>query len=139
MQRKGRTLRPVRDGQRRYQGRKSSRTVRLLALGAADGVGPSVDAELALGVRDGRLEALVDLPAVADVLAAIPESAADTGKIGRAKHGGLDILGSDDRDTEHIGLDLHQEVVGGGTAIDPKLREADPGVILHGLEHVARL
>ncbi|MNS44991.1 hypothetical protein D3C72_774490 [compost metagenome] len=39
----------------------------------------------------------------------------------------------------HVGLELHQEVVGDGAAVHLERRQLDAGVLLHGIQHVAAL
>jgi len=63
----------------------------------------------------------------------------EAGKEGGPERGRLDHLGADDGDVEDVGLELHEQRVGGGPAVDPQLVQLDARVLAHDVEHVRDL
>src|SRR5437762_13697914 len=63
-----------------------------------------------------RLESSLRLPGLLNLSAILPETSRQARQVSRAEGGGFDDLGPDDGHTENIGLELRQEVVGGGAA-----------------------
>ena len=57
----------------------------------------------------------------------------------RALAVGADVARPDDRLAQDIGLELHQEVVDGGAAIDPQLLDRLAGIGFHGIDQLTAL
>ncbi len=55
----------------------------------------------------------VDLPDSLDFVAVLPEADGQARQVGRAERGGLDDLRPDHRHLQDVGLELHEQVVGG--------------------------
>src|SRR5438309_11638992 len=87
-------------------------------LSTGDGFFPAGDVLADLAVGHGRFEVAVGDPDALDVVDAAPEADADAGEEGGAEDGGVDHLRADELHAEDVGLELHEEVVGGGTAVD---------------------
>ena len=51
---------------------------------------------------------------------------AQGGQLGGAERGRLDHLRAEDLDPQQIGLDLHQEIVGGGAPVDAQVVDRRP-------------
>ncbi len=69
-----------------------------------------------------------------------PEPDGQPGGVGRAQRGGLRRRpGLTDVDAEHVGLDLHAQVVGGDAAVDLQHLQVYAGVGLHRVDDVAAL
>src|SRR5512143_2394926 len=64
-----------------------------------------------------RFEDAVHLPLLGELFGFAPETGGEPCEVGGAQGGGFDDLGPDDRGLEEIGLNLHEEVVGGSAAI----------------------
>ena len=88
----------------------------------------------------GRLEAPVDAPLAATISSgAAPEADREAGEVGRAERRRLGDRGPDDGHAEQVGLELHEQVVGGRAAVDAQLGERDARVALHRVEQVGDL
>ena len=79
------------------------------------------------------------MPEVGQVRLARPVAAAETGEVGGAEGGGFDSLGADDRDAEHVGLNLHEEIVAGRAAVDAEGGWDQTGIGGHGVDDIAGL
>src|SRR5580658_2226249 len=88
------------------------------AFGALHGIFPLCAAPIALFGFHERGEALVAATPGAKIVGTGPESGGEAGEISRAQRGGLRDLRADDGDAEDIGLELHEQIVDGGAAID---------------------
>ena len=105
-------------------------------LRARDGCGPAGAKRRAVARHRG-LEPAVEPPLRA-ISSTSPEADGEPGEVRRAEGGGLRDRGPHDRHAEQVGLELHQQVVGRGAAVDAQLVEGDAGVALHRVQHVAR-
>ena len=74
-----------------------------------------------------------------DLVGAAPEVDGEAGEIGRAERGCLKHCGTADRDLQQVGLELHEQVVRGSTAIHAKFMERRLRVFIHGPQHVCHL
>src|SRR5664280_2490061 len=93
-----------------------------------------------LGVPVVRPEVLETTALGAAYLFGVPPIAdGEAGEIRGAEGGRLEDLGPDDGHAEEIGLELHEELVRGGAAVDAQLGQRDAGVLLHGVEDVGAL
>jgi len=68
-----------------------------------------------------------------------PEAGSQTGKVSRAKRGGFCDLGPDDRHAEHVGLELHEQVVDGRAAVDAQRAKGLAGFGVNGLKNIGHL
>ena len=75
-------------------------------------------------------------PAGEELIRRSPDPECHSGEPGRAERGGLDQVGPLHRHAEHVGLELHQPVVGGGSAVHPHEREREPAARDHRLQQV---
>jgi hypothetical protein len=82
---------------------------------------------------------LVERPERRQFSVRLPESDAKACERGGAEGGGLRIHRANTGTRQQVGLELQQEIVAGGAAIDPQLRERLPGVLLHRFDEVRRL
>src|SRR5688572_31526697 len=90
---------------------------------ALDGATP---AGVALGAGHGihgRREAAVDCVTLGDGVERAPQAAAEAGQVGGAERRRLDDGRTRHGGVEHVGLELAQEVVGSGTAVDLHLAQ----------------
>src|SRR6266536_4376038 len=87
----------------------------------------------------GGGEALVGLPLPRDVFLTLPEPDGQSREIRGAERGRLGDLWSDDRDVQHVGLQLHQQIVRTRSAVDAKLSQLDASVGFHRLQDVHHL
>ena len=78
-------------------------------------------------------------PLLVDLAAPRPEAGGQPGEVRGAQRRRLGDLGNVHRHAEDVGLELHEEVVGGGAAVAAELLEPDRRVPLHRLDHVAGL
>ena len=62
----------------------------------------------------------------------------ETGCVGGAERGRLGHGGPHDRQPQHVGLDLEQQLVRGHAAVDAQLGQRDARVGDHGLHQLAR-
>ena len=98
-----------------------ARSGRLLvgpALGALDGVAPPGVRGVGPGPVAARLEAPVELPGLAQVVGRLPDPGAEAGQERGAEGGGLDDLRPLDGYAEQVGLELAEQVVRAGAAVD---------------------
>ena len=98
-----------------------SSVVRVPLGSAFNGTLPGGVAGGALVGGNGGFESAVFLPGALNFFGRLPDSGAETGQEGRAEGGRLHVDGTNDGDAEEIGLDLHEEIVGGGATVDPQL------------------
>ena len=68
-----------------------------------------------------------------------PEADGEAGEVRRAERRRLGRRGAHDGPLQHVGLDLHQQVVRDGAAVDAQLVHAHAGLALHQLDDVERL
>ena len=80
------------------------------------------------------------LPVARDVVGA-PSSSRRRARRGSAAPSAVvsSTLRPHDRHAEHVGLELHQQVVRGRAAVDAQLGQRDAGVLLHRVQHVGAL
>ena len=90
-----------------------------------DGGAPAFNLRLALRFAERRLETPLKLPVRGQHRAALPQPDADTRQIGGAERRRFGDLRTQHRHPEQVGLQLHQQIIGGGTAIDAQLAERD--------------
>ena len=95
--------------------------------GSAHGLLPARVLALALVLVHLRLPALVLGPALAELVLVGPEAGRQAGGVGGAERGRLGHLRADHGHAEHVGLELHQQLVGGHAAVDAQLGERDVG------------
>lgn len=69
----------------------------------------------------------------------MPESHRETGEHGCPQRRGFHDRGADDAHTREIGLELHQQAVGHGTAVDAHLGRGVSRIGRHGAYHVVDL
>ena len=81
----------------------------------------------------------VHFPVALHVVQAVPVLHRETGEVCRAEGGGLDAARADHVAADQVGLELHQEVVRAGAAVDLQLADVDTGVALHGADDVIGL
>ena len=86
-----------------------------------------------------RLPSLVHAPVVAQIVEVLPEPDGEPGRVGGAERGRFGDDGADDRDAEHVGLQLHQGVVDRRAAVHLEHFEADAGVLHHRVQDGAGL
>src|SRR5262245_5757806 len=89
--------------------------------------------------RHRRLEAAIGSPLTCGCIAALPEPDGQSGKVRRTQRGRLGNLRADDRRTDQVRLELHQEIVPRRAAVHTQLGQPDAGVRLHGVEQIGRL
>src|SRR2546425_5585646 len=111
---------------------EASRTTALAALstrpipGTADSVAPASHLLLRYGALHPRFEAPLELPVRRDLVARLPQVDGQAGEIGGAERRGLQHFRPHHRDAEQVGLELHQQVVGGSPAVDAHLAQLSP-------------
>ena len=54
-----------------------------------------------------------------------PEAGSDRGQFGGPPSRRFGLAGADHRNTQKIGLELHQKIISGGAAVDPQPPDAD--------------
>ena len=96
---------------------------------------PTCQQYLSLGWTQPRLEPR-ELPAREKLFGALPQAEGDSGQPGGTQRRGFDQIGPLDRNPEHIGLKLHEPVVGRSTTIDPERRTRQPLGRGHGVEQL---
>src|SRR5438552_11667116 len=94
---------------------------------------------VALGRVHPGLPFLVLAPVGPEVLDLFPEPDRQPRRVGRTERGGFRNGRTDDRDVQHIGLELHQRFVVDHAAVDLERRERDARVGVHGLDDLLRL
>lgn len=93
----------------------------------------------ALAGGEGGGEAALLGPLVGDFIGGLPEADGESGEVGGAEGGCFDDPGPGDGESEQVGLELHEQVVCGGSAVHAQLRGVGAGVGGHGVEHVGDL
>src|SRR5262249_17913142 len=86
-----------------------------------------------------RLEAPLEGPAPAHLLSRAPDTGPESGQVCGAARGRLDDAPPQHRHAQEIGLELAEEVVRSGAAVDPEPFDRDPGVGGHRFQDVAAL
>ena len=86
-----------------------------------------------------RLETAVQLPLCRQCIGVFPESHRQPGQIGGTQCGRFVDLRPHHRHSQHIRLELHQQVVLRRAAIHPQFGDRDAGVGVHRLQHVRGL
>ncbi len=76
----------------------------------------------------------VRLPVRGQFVGRAPDPARQSGQVGRAQRRGLDDFRANHRYAQQIGLELHQQVVGAGAAIDSQFGHAGHRVAAHRVE-----
>src|SRR5512138_1463231 len=94
---------------------------------------PAGEMGLALLRPHLRLEALADLPRAADLLAILPHSDGEAGEEGGAERRRLDEPRPLDGDAEQVRLELHEQIVLAGAAVDPERGDRPVGLCPDGL------
>ena len=84
-------------------------------------------------------EFALDHRLAAQLFQAAPEAARQARQVGRAQRSGFAHLRALNLSTEDVGLELHQEVVRHGTAVDAQGFQSFAGILLHSIEYVAGL
>src|SRR5213075_570686 len=107
--------------------------------GTTDGFAPACELAFSFLALHLRLEALLRLPVLRQLVARLPQIDRQAGKVGRAERRGLQHLRPHYRHAEEIGLELHQEIVGRRAAVDAQLGEPFARVLLHGFEQLRAL
>ena len=79
------------------------------------------------------------LPELPDFRAIPPVADCQPGQVGRSQRRRLPHLWPYDRDAEEVGLELHQQIVGGSAAIHPQFGQRGAGIRFHRFEEVGRL
>src|SRR5690606_40817562 len=74
-------------------------------------LGPAIRQMIPLSVADTRGPALVLGPELPDLVEIRPQPHRETGRIRGTESSRLGHLGPDDVDPEHVGLELHEEIV----------------------------
>ena len=82
---------------------------------------PSRHARGRLVAGHRRFEHALHLPVAGHLGGASVHPASEAGEIGGAQRGGFGDPGTHHRNAQQVGLELHQQVVGAGAAIDPQL------------------
>ncbi len=105
-------------------------------LGAGEGGEPAGAGGGDLGGGLLGFEAAVEGPVRGDFGLVFPEAGGEAGEEGDAEGGGFGDAGAGNGGLEEVGLELHEEVVGAGAAVDTEFGEGDLGVGGHGGEDV---
>src|SRR5690606_26890740 len=103
-----------------HESRKGRNPATPLADALRESVAPAREHRVAPGVVALHGEAALHLPGAGDLVGGRPDARAETGEQGGAQGGGVEHLRTDDLEAEEIGLELHEQVVGGGTAVHAK-------------------
>ena len=77
------------------------------------------------------------LRAMSSVLAQISDR--EAGEVGGAQRGRLEHLRAHDGHAQDVRLELHEEIVGGGAAVDAKLGKRDSRITLHRVQDLRAL
>ncbi len=107
--------------------------------GLRDRLLPLAELALALGRLHRGLPALGLGPVGDDVLLAGPEADGDARRVGCAEGRRLRDHREHHLGVEDVGLELHEQIVGGHAAVDPQLLQLDTRIGLHGVQDLARL
>ena len=87
----------------------------------------------------GRFKTVLEFPARYKFFFRIPDADSQTSQISGTESRRFDDLRTVDRNAEDIGLELHEHVVGNGTAVDFEGSQFDARVRFHSTEDVFRL
>ncbi len=88
-----------------------------------------------LRIRQSRLESLESTPGE-KLRRAGPDAECDAREPRGTERRGLDHVRPLDRDAQHIGLELHQPIVGRGAAVHPERRYREPSGECHRVEQI---
>ena len=77
-------------------------------------------------------------PVFTDLIAVFPETYGKAAKICCAKGCGLNTLGPNDFRSQHVCLELHQEVVGAGAAVHTQSGKRSLGVLFHRFQEAGK-
>src|SRR5581483_3407619 len=94
---------------------------------------------LALALLHLRLEAFFLLPLRGDLFLILPEADGQPGQVSRAERRRFSYDRAHDGDAKDVGLELAEEVVVRRAAVNAQFLRPDPRILLHALDHVARL
>src|SRR5258706_15238945 len=83
-----------------------------------------------------RLEPALLAPRLGELRLVLPNARAEPGEKRGAECGRLDDLGPCDLDAEHVALELHQEIIGGGATVDLERAERATRIALHRAQDV---
>src|SRR5260221_11744749 len=86
-----------------------------------------------------RLEGAIFLPGFLDISTIFPKTGRQASQVSRAESSGFHDFGPDDWDAENVRLELHEQVVARGTAIDAQLVHGDARIFLHHFEDLGHL
>src|SRR5262252_1946996 len=84
-------------------------------------------------------EIAIELPGVVDFGAIFPKTNSEAGQVRSAERGGFEHSGTNNGHAEHVGLELHQEIVGGGAAVYTQFVKNYIGIGLHDVQNVGDL
>src|SRR3546814_1208616 len=100
---------------------------------------PAAIERFALFTSARRFEHPLDAALAAQLVEVAPETGRQSGQVGRAERRGFLHLRAFNLSTEHIGLELHEEVVGYRAAVHAQGAQALAGVLLRSEEHTSEL
>ena len=98
-----------------------------------DGFVPALAKIMGLRAGHARFEALVIPGKIGDCGDVFPDPSGEAGEECCAESGGFGDGGANYGDSENVGLELHERVVGGRAAIDAEFGERGAGVGLDGV------
>ena len=124
---------------RRSRARRRARPVISPVEGPLHRLLPLRVRRVAVLVAHVGLPALVLGPALAQLVEIRPEADGQAGREGGAERRRLGHGGADHRHAEHVGLELHEQLVGGHAAVDAQLGEGHAGDGVGGVDHLAGL
>jgi len=84
-------------------------------------------------------EIAIELPGTVNFGAVFPKANSEACKISCAQRGGFKHSWTNNGHAEHVGLELHQEVVGGGAAVDAQFIKNNIRIGLHHVENIGDL
>ena len=88
---------------------------------------------------DARTELAIHLPLLGDLTLIFPIANCESSKVSGTQGGCLGNARADHWAAKKIGLELHEEIVRTGSAIDSQFLQADAGVALHRLQNIGDL
>ncbi len=115
------------------------RLMRCPALGTSDGFFPFRGQLGGAVPRHRRLEPTIDSPIGGDVTRVAPVSDRQPGEVRGTERRRLEDFRTNDRDAQEVGLKLHEQIVGGGAAVDPQFRQLDVRIRFHRGEDLRAL
>jgi hypothetical protein len=86
-----------------------------------------------------RLKGAVDYPLLGDFSLAAPEANSQPGQVSGPKRSRFGYFWSLDGYTENVGLELHEQVIDDGPAINTQCLEIDTTISRHGFQHISGL